>query len=81
MELLSKLFADDTNFYDANIDIQVLISSFRRKLEPLLEWCKFNRADINFKKTFIVITRKHIIMPETIKFNNVDIEVVSSLVG
>jgi len=79
MELLSKLFADDTTFYDANIDIQVLISSFRRKLEPLLEWCKFNRVDINFKKTyFVVITRKHIIMPETIKFNNVDIEVVSS---
>ena len=82
LDLHSKLFADDTTLYDASDNIELLISSFIKKLDLLLEWCQFNRLDINFKKTYFMLyiffTRKRIIIPTSIKIYNVDIEVVSS---
>ena len=77
LHLCSKWFADYTTLYEANEDIS--ISRFKKKLDPLLEWCKFNKLDLNFKKTyFMFVTRKHVVLPSFINFNNVDIEVVSS---
>ena len=79
LELVSKLFADDTTLYDASDNIEVLIASFIKKLDLLLEWCKFNKLDINFKKTyFMFITRKRVVIPKSIKVNNIDIDVVPS---
>ena len=79
MNLSAKLFADDTTFYDSGNDIVKLISNFKKGLEPLLEWCKYNRLDINFKKTYcMIVTRKRIVLPKTITLNNIEIEVVDS---
>ena len=79
LDLCSKLFADDTTLYDASDNIEVLIASFIKKLDLLLEWCKFNKLDINFKKTyFMFITRKRVVIPKSIKVNNIDIDVVPS---
>jgi hypothetical protein len=67
LELASKLFADDTTLYDASDNIEVLIASFIEKLDLLLELCKFNKLDINFKKTyFMFITRKRVVIPKSI---------------
>ena len=46
-ELSSKLFADDTTLYKSAGNIDALIAEFRRDLLPFIEWCKFNRLDIN----------------------------------
>jgi len=77
MELLAKLFADDTTFYKAGKNIDQLISSFLKDLEPLLMWCKMNKLDINFKKTYIMIVTTHRVeIPKSIMVNGIDIEVV-----
>ena len=79
VDLLSKLFADDTTFYKAGPDMNTLISNFNHQLEKLIEWCKFNRIDINFKKTYyMIITRKRIEIPKHILFNKIEIEVVDN---
>ena len=79
VDLLSKLFADDTTFYKAGPDMNTLISNFNHQLEKLTEWCKFNRIDINFKKTYyMIITRKRIEIPKHILFNKIEIEVVDN---
>ena len=48
MELKCKMFADDTTLYDSDKDLKILISRFSKKLEPLLEWCEFNKLDLNW---------------------------------
>ena len=77
MELLAKLFADDTTFYKAGKDINQLISTFVKDLEPLLLWCRMNKLDINFKKTyFMIVTRHRVSLPKSILVNGIEIEVV-----
>jgi hypothetical protein len=56
-----KMFADDTTLYETNTKVDSPISSFLKKIEPLFDWCKFNRLDINWSKTFFMfVTNKHI---------------------
>ena len=79
VDLLSKLFADDTTFYKAGSELSLLISSFNQKLEALVVWCKFNRIVLNFKKTYyMIITRKIIEIPKNISFNGIMIDVVDN---
>jgi hypothetical protein len=76
-DLINKLFADDTTFYKAGKDIHQLISTFVKDLEPLLLWCKMNKLDINFKKTyFMIVTRHRVSLPKSILVNGIEIEVV-----
>ena len=59
MDLDSKLFADDTTFYNSGYNLDELITSFKKKLEPLIEWCRLNRLDINLRKTYcMIVTRR-----------------------
>ena len=75
---MAKLFADDTTLYKAGNDIDKLISSFIKDLEPLISWCEMNRFDINFKKTFCLIATRHrVVIPKSIILNGVNKEVVS----
>ena len=61
LDLSCKMFADDTTLYETNTKVDSLISSFLKKIEPLFDWCKFNRLDINWSKTFFMfVTNKHI---------------------
>ena len=77
VDLLSKLFADDTTIYKSGYELSSLISSFNQKLEKLIEWCKINRIDINLKKTYyMIITRNPIELPKVIVSNGVKIDVV-----
>ena len=42
-------------------------------------WCKMNKLDINFKKTYImIITRHRVEIPKLIMVNGIDIEVVQT---
>lgn len=59
---------------------ETLIKKFHRETGRLLEWCRFNRLDINLKKTFIMfVTNKRIKPPKSILTNESIIEVVSRI--
>ena len=61
IELICKMFADDTTLYESDENLDILITKFKKKLEPFIEWCKFNKLDINWSKTFFMfVTNKHI---------------------
>ena len=74
------MFADDTTLGNADKDLKTLVSRFVEKLKILLEWCKFNRLDINWSKTyFMFVTNKRINLPNEIAvskdINGKDIQV------
>ena len=75
------MFADDTTLYESDENLDILITKFKKKLEPFIEWCKFNKLDINWSKTFFMfVTNKHIKkkLPKFIAINGVQVEVVES---
>jgi len=75
--VIAKLFADDTTFFAAGENLDKLISTFSLTFKLLMEWCQFNRIDLNVDKTYLmVITRKRIVIPDTIVLNGVSIKVV-----
>ena len=48
--------------------IQSAIEDFKKSLEPVLEWCEFNRLDINWDKThFMFISYRKHLFPEFIE--------------
>ena len=72
IKLLAKLFADDTTLYKNYnpkfYSIQLAIEEFKKYLEPLLEWCEFNRLDINWDKThFMIISYRKHSLPEFVE--------------
>ena len=72
IKLLAKLFADDTTLYNnydpKTFSIQLAIEDFKKSLGPLLEWCEFNRLDINWDKThFMFISYRKQVFPEFIE--------------
>jgi hypothetical protein len=75
------MFADDTTLYEAMEELQELINSFKQKLETLIDWCKFNKLDINWSKTFFMfVTNKRVKnkLPKEIMIDNNQIRVVDS---
>ena len=67
LDLMCKLFADDTTLGDVDKDLDTLIKRFVDKLKVLLAWCLFNKLDINWSKTFFMfVTNKRIKMPKEI---------------
>ena len=48
------MFADDTTLLDADSQLDILIRRFKKRLEPLIDWCKFNKLDLNWSKTFFM---------------------------
>ena len=53
------------------------IAKFKSKLNPFLEWTKFNQLTINWTKTkFMVISRNKLDKPKFIKISNEEIEIV-----
>ncbi len=45
LELMCKLFADDTTLGDVDKDLSTLINRFVNKLKTLLDWYQFNKLD------------------------------------
>ena len=75
-----KLFADDTTLIKTGNEINELIKSFIESSNQLLDWCKFNRIDINWSKTKImfVTNKRKIGLPSTVEVNGNLIEVVDN---
>ena len=81
IELICKMFADDTSLYDSDENLETLITKFKKKLEPFIDWCKYNKLDINWSKTFFMfVTNKHTKnkLPKQILINDVQVQVVES---
>ena len=54
-----------------NTSLKSLIEEFKRELKTLTDWCKFNRLDINWDKTFIMfVTSKRIKVSDTIQIDD-----------
>ena len=77
-DLMAKLFADDTTLIDTHENMDVLITKFKKKLEVLINWCKYNKLDINWSKTdFMFVTSKRIKAPKVIEITTgVSVKVV-----
>jgi hypothetical protein len=79
-KLSTKLFADDTTIVKSGSKILPLIDFFKKEIQPLFNWCNFNRIDINFAKTYIMFIhnkRKIDDIPKFIDFgNNIHVQVV-----
>ena len=80
LSLNCKMFADDTTLYDADEDINKLMLKFTDKLKPFIEWCKYNKLDINWSKTFfMIITDRRIKKrPKEITVQDVPVTVVDN---
>ena len=57
MKTECKMFADYTTLYAAHDDINSLISKFKKDLDTLIAWCRFNKLDLNWSKTFFAFER------------------------
>ena len=76
--VLSKLFADDTTLCIAGHDILNAISRLKDATIQLLEWCCFNRMDINWSKTYVMFIGTNKDAPSSVFINeNVSISVVT----
>ena len=71
LDLMCKLFADDTTLGDCDKNLNTLISRSRDRLKALLEWCEFNTLDINWSKTFFMyVTNKRVKLPKEIAISS-----------
>ena len=77
--LNKKLFADDTTFYKSMPDVKDLIDYFVDNIQPLINWCKTNKLDLNWSKTFFFfIKNKRFNYPREFLINNNVIQVVDN---
>jgi hypothetical protein len=73
------MFADDTTLYASDENVDKLIAHFQMKILLLIEWCKMNRLDLNWSKTFFMfITSKRVSLPKTISIDGSEVQVVQS---
>ena len=73
---LIRLFADDTNVFIQNSQIESLYNDAEHVLMYLDKWFKANKLTLNIEKTnFIIFTtadkRKKLNIPNTLKLNNI----------
>ena len=74
-----KMFADDTTLLERDENLNRLQSKFIKSLENLIDWCFYNRLDINWQKTqFMFVTNKRIKTPKSIFLGDQSIEVVDT---
>ena len=66
-----KLFADDTTIYFIGEDLDNILEQFNNELNNLLNWCAFNKMDVNWSKThFMFFTNKKILLPDKLLILN-----------
>lgn len=57
--------------------MNVLIDDFKKQLTPFKDWCKYNRLDVNWEKTFIMfVSNKRIKYPTSIQIEDKQVKVV-----
>ncbi|CAF1049554.1 unnamed protein product [Brachionus calyciflorus] len=78
-DFMFKLFADDTTILKVGNELSSVISEFSCSIKKLVEWCKFNRIDINWNKTKIMFltNKRNICLPKSINVDNNNVEVVN----
>ena len=54
------MYADDTNLFYSNNDIETLFSAINMELEKISEWFKANKLSLNVKKTNYTLFHKSI---------------------
>ena len=54
-EVLTILFADDTNIFKAGTNIDMMISSMNNELDNIVKWLQANKLSLNVKKTHYII--------------------------
>ena len=62
-------------------NVTTLINKFKEYLKPMLDWCKFNKLDINWDKTFFMfVTNKRVgkQIPNEISIENCQVKVVDN---
>ena len=52
LSIIIKMFADDAIFIIAEATINEYIAKLKNIAVILIEWCRFNRLDINWSKTY-----------------------------
>ena len=52
------MYADDTNLFYTNNDIETLFSTVNMELEKISEWFKANKLSLNMKKTNYTLFHK-----------------------
>ena len=52
------MYADDTNLFYSNNDIETLFSAINMELEKISEWFKANKLSLNVKKTNYTLFHK-----------------------
>ena len=64
--------------YKEGAEISLLVTKFIRDLQPMIEWCLYNRLDINWSKTFFMITtnKRDLNFPEKILIGDIAVKVV-----
>ena len=51
----SKLFADDTTVYTADVCLDMVFSRMKLQIEEIIQWCQLNRLEINWSKTQLML--------------------------
>ena len=79
-DFMVKLFADDTTILQADNNLENLIINFNESIKKLTTWCKFNRIDINWKKTKImfVSNKRNLNLPKFVTIDQNTVEVVDN---
>ena len=52
------MFADDTNLFMSNLDLNLLIKSVNNELDNVSKWLQVNKLSLNVKKTHFIIVCK-----------------------
>jgi hypothetical protein len=77
--LVTKLFADDITLIFVGDDLDSVISEYKLGINLLIDWCKHNKLDINWSKTYIMfIFNKRLKFPKLIEFSGAMVDVVDT---
>jgi hypothetical protein len=72
-----ELFADDTTITKSEETLEKAKIELGKVIEDLISWCHFNKVDINWNKTFLMVfSKKKIISPDFIELSGIRIKVV-----
>ncbi len=73
---LTILFADDTTLGLDDYNYNDLMDKFNTSIMNLIQWCYYNKMDINWKKTEIMFihNKKNITIPDFIMINEYQVK-------
>ncbi|CAF0857792.1 unnamed protein product [Brachionus calyciflorus] len=79
-DIMVKIFADDTTIVQSDKNLESLMDRFNESISKLVNWCKFNRIDINWNKTKImfVSNKRKLNLPEFVTIDKNTVEVLNS---